>query len=498
MPKLALAYGRQSVARSRDARDGGSVSIAYQREAAERWLAQNDATLAGWFQDTDESGASTTRAGMDALFAETRRLKPDYVIFWDVKRLARNLKFFLEMFDLFADVGAELVSCTEGTRHPAFVWKMLALMAEEERDRIAVNITHGKRESAKRGRHSGYAPIGYLLTPTSELVIDPATRWIIEWMFARALAGENPSAICRAANAQGIPTRTGAQWSRETVTNLLIRPIYAGLVESGRASRSRYGRALGIVRAVGTHEAIIPLCDWETVQAAIAGASKPSARHGSPHWLSGRVRCAACGSRAYFVDAGRKGTPSRDRYFRCAATYKRTFGRDRDRSCPATKRRIAESALSPLVRDALYGALTRFPRVDDLLRQIETSATVTARQQRQDHERELAELQRQRTRISDAIQFGAGDVADLAQRDRGLIERIAAVQSALAATPVEPDVIAIGTAHASAHALALALPAASDDALAKAATQFGLSVTVDLDTGTVRLGFRDAYGWMAD
>ena len=154
--KRAVAYLRQSVGRARDERDGGSVSIAYQLDAVTKWCQSHDTALVAWHQDVDESGAKVNRAGLDAMLRDVATIQPDAVIFWDLKRLTRNLRLFLDVFDKTEQAGADMVSVTEGTRHPAFVWKLLALMAEEERDRIAVNITHGKRESTKRGRHLGY------------------------------------------------------------------------------------------------------------------------------------------------------------------------------------------------------------------------------------------------------------------------------------------------------------------------------------------------------
>lgn len=498
MTKLALAYGRQSVSRNRDDRDGGSVSIAYQREASERWATTNDATLAGWFQDVDESGANEKRFGINDLLTQTKAVRPSYVIFWDLKRLVRDLRFFLDMFALFEEVGAELVSCTEGTRHPAFVWKLLALVGQEERERIAINITHGKRESAKRGRHLGYAPIGYQLTDESELVIDPDRVWIVEWIFERALAGENPTSICRAANQQGIPTPgRSAQWSNVAIARVLRCPTYAGMVEAGVKSASKYGKSLPVIRAAGTHAPIISLPRWQTVQNALDGASRASARRGSTHWLAGRVRCASCGSRLYYVDASRKDTRYRDQHWRCAASYSKTFGRDLALQCPASARRIADRALMPLVYDALYAALTRTWSASDVWDLIEDGHARAARSEREALERELATLQGQKVRLTDAVQFGAGDLAEIGQRTREVVDRMDVVIAQLASVPREPDAMAISQAVAEVRLLAEAIPNADDELRAATAVQLGLSVAVDLDAKVVTLTYRDRYAWLA-
>jgi DNA invertase Pin-like site-specific DNA recombinase len=274
MTARAIAYIRQSVARTKDAQDGGSLSGASQLHAIQTWCAAHDTTLVAWHQDIDESGKDPSRKGLDAFLNDAASIKPDLAIFWDLKRLVRNLRLFLDVFDALERDRVELVSCTEGTRHPAFVWKLLALMAEEELTRISQSITHAKREATKRGRHMGAAPLGYVRDDDGILQPDPATSWIITWMYQRAMEGHTPTAICRMANERGIPTSgtvraksngaTGAtplptpeaagdigdtltHWSRRTVMAILRRPTYTGLVQSGANSHTHYGQALGTV-----------------------------------------------------------------------------------------------------------------------------------------------------------------------------------------------------------------------------------------------------------
>lgn len=559
---------RQSVSRSHDDKDGGSVSIASQLHAVERWCEAHDATLIGFHSDVDESGASFNRKGLDEFLDDVERLRPDQAIFWDIKRLTRSLRLFLDIFEKLEAVDCQMVSVTEGTRHPPFVWRLLALMAEEERTRISQSITHGKREATKRGRHLGPAPLGYVRDDDGVLAIDPDTVWIPEWMFARALEGWTPTRICREANARGIPTtsmlrarreggRRGCEgswapaaaidatstqapisrrpppilapstirangndvsvrnngahnisgnvtrWSRETVTALLRRPTYAGLVESGRASRSRYGQSLGIVRAEGTHPAIVPRPQWEAVQDALDGQRLPSRRRGSPHWLAGRVTCAACGSRMYYVDANRSGgheasagghgaSTGRDRYWRCRRSYHATFGRDNE-ACPAAKARLSDRIVSALVRDALSGLLRHAADPHAVYARLLADRGASARTEREALERELAELQAQRIAIMDNLQARIGDRAEWARRDAAAIARMDRTLAALAALPEPVPLVELTDAAAVVRRFADLGDVLTDAQLAALAVALGLRVAIDAVAGTVRLSFRQPY-----
>ena len=507
--KRAVAYLRQSVGRARDDRDGGSVSIAYQLDAVQKWCGAHDTALVAWHQDVDESGAKVNRAGLDAMLRDVATIQPDAVIFWDLKRLTRNLRLFLDVFEKTELAGADMVSVTEGTRHPAFVWKLLALMAEEERDRIAVNITHGKRESTKRGRHLGYPPLGYTRDADGILQIDPATAWIVEWLYHMAMTGHTPTAICRLANERGLPTsgtvraseaqshdratksHALTKWSRQTVEQALRRPTYAGLVQSGSKSRSRYGQALGVVVAEGVHEPIIDRATWDAVQRTLDGLKQPSARKGSWHWLNGRVVCSRCGARLYYVDAGRRGKDYRDQYFRCRNSYQRTFGRPND-VCPATRTRISRALLEETVADALTRALRHVLSPARILREIEAERGAGAILARETAERELADLQKQRMRINDAIQQGIGDLPDLAKRDRLLI---AAIDEALVKRDALPAPLTLPVVTMTAD-LCKAMGQRRErtpEQWAELCAELGLTVTVDLDAQDVRLSYASPF-----
>jgi DNA invertase Pin-like site-specific DNA recombinase len=521
----ALAYLRQSKSRTRDDLDGGSVSLASQLNAVQTYCDGHNITLAAWHSDIDESGASHTRQGLNQFLSDVDRIKPDLAVFWDVKRLVRDLRLFLDVFDRLQAAGTEIVSVTEGSRNPAFVWKLLALMAEEERDRIAQNIIHAKREAAKRGRHQGTPPLGYVRIE-GMILPDPDTRFIPERLFALALEGHTPQAIARLANAEGLPTMgmvrakgngtteavpsgspgeapvhcssdtpSIARWSRQTVIQVLRCVTYAGLVQSGKHASSRHGRALGVIVASAPHEPLIPRATFDAVQRHLDARRHPaSARRGSWHWLAGRIVCA-CGQNMYYLDAARTDSDRRDRSFRCRASYKTRYGINTP-GCPLPKSRLSAPMIERTVDALMLAALTHAARVRDpaaLQRAHAARQGSGAVSQRTRAEKRLQELRAQRVRINDAIQQGIGDLPDLAVRDRALIEAIAAAEIELAAVPAPVSEPVARDALTMAARMRDEWTASTPQERATWATETGLRVIVNATTGNVELRFSEPF-----
>jgi hypothetical protein len=103
-------------------------------------------------------------------------------------------------------------------------------------------------------------------------------------------------------NACGQRTHRGGQFENRTVEYILRNPIYIGKVRWNPKRRSRRDfDDPDIIIADGTHEPLIDRELWDRVQARMAEVKARWKYHGRPtydrkHWLSGIVRCAACGS----------------------------------------------------------------------------------------------------------------------------------------------------------------------------------------------------------
>jgi len=91
MSKTAIIYLRvSSVGQVNTAHDPEGYSIPGQREACQRYAEGLDATVVREYVEPGKSGTSTNRPALQRMLGELEELKPDYVIFYDLSRVARD------------------------------------------------------------------------------------------------------------------------------------------------------------------------------------------------------------------------------------------------------------------------------------------------------------------------------------------------------------------------------------------------------------------------
>ena len=91
MSKRAVIYLRvSSIGQVNTAHDPEGYSIPGQREACQRYAEQLNAGVIREYVEPGKSGTSTNRPALQRMLAELDELKPDYVIFYDLSRVARD------------------------------------------------------------------------------------------------------------------------------------------------------------------------------------------------------------------------------------------------------------------------------------------------------------------------------------------------------------------------------------------------------------------------
>ncbi len=111
-----------------------------------------------------------------------------------------------------------------------FVRAQLALVAQLERAMILDRISAGKAAGRREGRRvAGTVPFAYRRgREPGRLEVDAGEADVVRSMFAKARRGVGPGTIATELNAEGVPGPKGRAWQRQTVTNLLRNPLYAG------------------------------------------------------------------------------------------------------------------------------------------------------------------------------------------------------------------------------------------------------------------------------
>lgn len=411
-------YARQSISKIPE----DSLSIEFQIQSCQEYVAKHGGVIVGTFTDPDTKGWKRNRPGFDAMLDMVKRGESDSVLLYKLSRFARNLMMQEEVVTEIAEAGGELVSITEPhiTTSPMIRQILGAVNENYRRDQSDwLRSTFAAR--ARKGSHHGYAPFGYRIE-AGQLVPDDATaaqaRQVWEW----ALEGHGTPEITYRLNERGWTTRNGKPWSQTTVLRVLRNPTYAGHVPFG-----------GEVVARDTHPAIVTDAEYEQVQATIDRRSYQR-RKVAPSWAEGFV-WHACGRRMYLAQWEADGV-QRGR-FRCAGLW---AGKDRPgERCEDRPASIFADVAEGIIAEAcidLVGRLVTVPRVVAALERQEGASTRERERHRTRLERRLADLEGQRQRLLDLVLQEKIDPALYGDRDATLKAEIASVRADLASTPV--------------------------------------------------------------
>ena len=161
---MATAIGYIRVSTEGQAQDG--VSLDAQRAKIEAWCALNDYTLAAVHVDAGISGKSAdNRPGLQAALNDCR--KGSALVVYSLSRLARSTKDTISISERLAKAGADLVSLSEKidttTAAGKMVFRMLAVLAEFERDQISERTTSAMQFKKTKGERVGAIPYGYTI-----------------------------------------------------------------------------------------------------------------------------------------------------------------------------------------------------------------------------------------------------------------------------------------------------------------------------------------------
>lgn len=268
------AAGYCRVSTEGQARDG--ISLADQDHRVREFIASKGWECVGVFsEDIPGSVPFAERpAGREAFEADVDCL---VVVAWD--RLGRDAADFL------AVVRDRRVESVTESGEPPLLRDLRAVLAQEERRKIAERTKAAAAAMAREGRYNGPRPCGYVFED-GRLVENSAEVPVVRRIYSAAEAGVSLSAIARDLNADGVPTVKGGRWTRATVQGMLTNPVYVGKVRSGNE----------VVE--GLHAAIVGEEVWNRVQRLLTPAT--ATRRGRPPvgshlFTRGLLRCGRCG-----------------------------------------------------------------------------------------------------------------------------------------------------------------------------------------------------------
>jgi site-specific DNA recombinase len=422
--KLAVLYLRVSTEKQvkKEVNPEG-LSIPSQRSAATRKAAELGAEVhEREFVELGESAKVLDRPQLQALLQDTELLaEVDYVIVYNLSRLARNVGDQVSILAHLRSYGVELISVAEQISETAigrFHTNVMGAVNQLHSDYSGEEAIRGMTEKAAAGGTPGRAPIGYRnvvremegrFVKTVEL--DPERAPLIQWAFEAYATGEyTTSSLHEALVAQGLRTPVSTTGNGGT-------PLHRSKVAA--MLRNRYYIGYVTFRGVeyeGRHQPLVSTYVFDQVQALLDSRNRAGEKQRvHRHHLKGTIFCAGCGRRLCFTRSKGKGG-SYD-YFFCV-------GRQQRSGCqqPFLPVDDVERAIERFYRQHVRLGLTAAQEIrrnlrDELERQRKHSAPEAQRQRHR-----LSQLEQERRRLARGVISG-GIPEDIAKEEQARVRK---------------------------------------------------------------------------
>ncbi|GBR36551.1 putative recombinase [Neoasaia chiangmaiensis NBRC 101099] len=461
--RIAL-YGRFSTSRQ------NAASSADQLHAGEKYATQHGWTVVARFTDDAISGAyEHGRAGLQELKQQAMLGQFDVVVVESVDRLGRNVSEVTALYRRLKFHGIEVHTYTSG-KQTDLVIAIMSSVAEAQLEEIAHKTRRGAKANILKKRSAGGRAYGYVSDPklTADGKLDkghqkicPAEAKIVRRIFDEYAFGKSPIEIARKLNLEGIPgprrpRKKGetqvpgcSQWQVSTIlghasrgTGIIHNELYRGwrvwnqrmyLKNPDTGKRvARQNPEEDIERIEDQDLRLVTEEQWNAIRKreAVIRANMKKRACGQEHnfrdarrptsFLSGIIKCAACGGNVGLVLRDRWGCLGHHRGTNC--TNNRTKKRD------VVEQRILSGLAGPLVTgESIEIALQAYNE--------ECQALYAQWLRQSDAGREkLASIDAQINNIMKAIEF-APDVSVLANRLTELSKERKALAEAIKPVP---------------------------------------------------------------
>ena len=222
--RQAVAYVRVSTITQADE----GVSLEAQQSRLEAWCTLHGCELISLHVDAGFSGKkAANRPGLQNALDEACKAGASLVVF-SLSRLARSTRDTLDIAERLDRSGADLVSLSEQldtcSAAGKMMFRMLAVLAEFERDVISERTKTAMAELKAQGRRVGTIPFGWNESETGDLVENEQEQVCRGLISEMRRDGVSLRGIAKNLEARGIKTKTGkSRWQAMTVRSILQR-----------------------------------------------------------------------------------------------------------------------------------------------------------------------------------------------------------------------------------------------------------------------------------
>lgn len=417
-PKVAIYCRLSQEDRNKKTKEDDSESIKNQKIMLEKYANRQNWEIYGIYSDDDYTGTDRNRPGFNEVIRLAQEKKFDIILCKSQSRFARELEIVEKYINgLFLDWGIRFVSMTENIdtaiEGTTIMRQMTGVMDENYLARLSVNVKTGLKTKRERGEHTGgLALYGYKKDPENKghLIIDPVAAEVVRTVFTLYNQGMGKTAIARELNNRGIPNPTqykvqsgiayktprnklGTLWKYPAIADMLQNQMYIGDMVQGKYGSVSYKSHKNKpkpkeqwVIVKGTHESIIDMDLWNSVQSKINSNFKPFAG-GKVGLFAKKCKCKYCG---YTLKTSKSHD---DRYLRCPT---RQVSKD---NCIGSF--ISENVVKRTVLKEINSLIDKYLNVDKL----EESIIIEKfRDKKQQIQKEIAQCESNLAKKSKAIQ----------------------------------------------------------------------------------------------
>jgi site-specific DNA recombinase len=224
---LRNVIGYVRVSTEQQASEG--ISLETQKAKIAAWCELNGHSLAGLFVDAGLSGKrADNRPELQKALESVTKCR-GILLVYSLSRLARSTKDTLSISDRLEKSDADLVSLSEkiDTTSAAgkMVFRMLAVLAEFERDLASERTIAALQHKRKQGGRMGQIPFGFAVAADGDTLV-PATneQEVIERVRALRQEGKTLKLIAAQLEADRVPNKAGRHsWNTTQIHRLLSK-----------------------------------------------------------------------------------------------------------------------------------------------------------------------------------------------------------------------------------------------------------------------------------
>ena len=335
-------YARQSVDKADSLSIQGQIDLCRQKAGAEFRI----------YQDKGYSGKNTNRPAFQRMIEDVEKGLVQKIIVYRLDRFSRSIADFGRLWEILKRHSVEFVSINEtfdtSTPMGRAMLNIIMVFAQLERETTAERVRDNYYQRAKLGSWpGGPAPFGFSIgkLPGPEGKLAPGLlpneqAAVVERIFQDYAQPEATlGSVARGLNADGIPAPRRSTWDNVALSRILHSPLYVmadedvylyyqgkGLIFANRLEEfdglhagmvvGKRDRSAGKYQdlkeqhfSLSTHYGLIPSDLWLRCQYKLDNNRQlGSAGRGKHTWLSGLLKCAACG---YSIKVNR----DRDKYY---------------------------------------------------------------------------------------------------------------------------------------------------------------------------------------